>query len=415
MLWYASLTPSARKTFWACYAGFAFDAMDFMLLSFVIPALLSVWSMSKTQAGIITSTTLFSSAAGGLLAGILADKFGRVPILKLSITCYAVFTFLCAFTTSPAELAGVRALQGIGFGAEWTCGAVLIAEAVDPQFRGQTVGFVQSSWAIGWAVAALVSTTCLYWFPPAFAWRAVFLTGIFPVVLVAFIRRNIPESEMFLEMKSSHQTRGILKSLPYGYSTLILRGSLLALGIQGGYYTIASWMPTFLRLDRHLSIISSGLYLGLIIFGSLIGYTSSAFLTDHIGRRWNFVLFAIGSALIAVSFTHLSINNNEMLILSIPLGFFSTGIFSALGAFYSELFPTSIRATAQGFCYNFGRASAALFPMLVGLLTKSMALGDAIAIMAVAAYSIVIFAALILPETYQLDLRSLDQPNEEMS
>jgi MFS family permease len=310
----------------------------------------------------------------------------------------------------------IKMFQGLGFGGEWTVGSVLIGEVVDARFRGQIVGFVQSSWAIGWAMAAIISTALLSCMPAEYAWRAAFLFGLLPVMLVYFIRRSVRESPIYLEARKTVATKERQRRVTLaGHASVIIRGSLLAIGIQGGYYAIASWLPTFLRLQRHLSIVGSGSYLGLIISGSLIGYIFSALLTDMVGRRLNFIFFAIGSCIITILYTHLPITNREMLYLSIPLGFFSTGIFGGLGSFYTELFPTKIRATAQGFCYNFGRGLAAFFPMLIGISTKSMPLGDAIAVMASIAYGVVIIAALLLPETYGLDLRSLDlvaEPDE---
>jgi MFS family permease len=413
MLWYRSLTPDSRKTFWACYGGFACDAMDVMLFSFIVPTLLTVWSMSKAQAGAIVAITLFSSAVGGTVAGMLADSFGRVKILQISILWYAVFTFLCAFTSTPEQLMMIRMLQGLGFGGEWTVGSVLIGEVVDARFRGQTVGIVQSSWAIGWAMAAIISTAVLSYLPAEYAWRVVFLIGALPVMLIYFIRRSVREAPIYLEAHQKTVAKEGLRRVSLGnHASTILRGSLLAIGIQGGYYAIASWLPTFLFLQRHLSIMGSGSYLGSIIMGSLLGYMFSARLTDWVGRRLNFIFFAIGSCIVTILYTHLPITNREMLYLGIPLGFFSSGIFSALGPFYTELFPTQIRATAQGFCYNLGRGFAALFPMLIGISTKIMPLGDAIAVMATMAYSVVVIAALLLPETYGRDLRSLDPATE---
>jgi MFS family permease len=416
MLSYRDLPADTQRTFLACYGGFAFDAMDVMLFSFIVPTLLTVWSMSKGQAGTIVAVTLFASAVGGTVAGALADRIGRVKILQISILCYAICTFLCAFTSTPGQIMTIRMFQGLGFGGEWTVGSVLIGEVIDARFRGQIVGFVQSSWAIGWAMAAIISTTLLSSMSAEYAWRAVFLIGLLPAMLVYFIRRSVRESPIYLEARKKGATKEHQRRVTLGsHASIIFRGSLLAIGIQGGYYAIASWLPTFLRLQRHLSIIGSGSYLGLIILGSLIGYIFSALLTDRIGRRLNFIFFAIGSCIITILYTYLPITNREMLYLSIPLGLFSTGIFGALGSFYTELFPTQIRATAQGFCYNFGRGLAAFFPMLIGISTKFMPLGDAIAVMASIAYSVVIIAALLLPETYGRDLRSLDlvaEPDE---
>jgi len=184
-------------------------------------------------------------------------------------------------------------------------------------------------------------------------------------------------------------------------------GSLLAIGAQGGYYAITSRLPTFLQNERHLTVLSSGGYLAVIICGSFAGYTVSAYLSDLIGRRMNFIIYALGSIVIVVSYTQLHISDSLMLVLGFPLGFFASGIFSGMGAFYTELFPTPIRASAQGFCCNAGRGIAAVFPWLVGLLSASLPLGQAIGIYACIAYLAVVVAALILPETKGRDLTTV--------
>lgn len=406
LAWYRGLSPEKRRIFWACYGGFGLDGLDVMLFSFVIPTLIAVWHMTKGEAGAIATVTLLLSAAGGWIAGILSDRFGRVRVLQLTILWYAVFTFLCGFTNSPQQLMVLRGLQGLGFGGEWAAGAVLIGEVIETRYRGRAVGFVQSSWAVGWAIAAIAATIVLNAFPQDLGWRLLFFIGLAPAGLVFFIRRLVPESPAFAAQSAEQN----LAALPLAIFSrevigLTLLGSLLATGAQGGYYAITTWIPTFLRSERHLSVIDSGPYLATIIFGSLIGYIASAILADLIGRRANFLVFAIGSALVVIAYTHMVIPDGLMLVLGFPLGFFSSGIFSGMGAFYTELFPTRIRATAQGFCYNFGRGIAAFFPALIGMATAVLPLGDGIAAFAAGAYATLVVAALLLPETRG---RSLD-------
>jgi MFS family permease len=175
--------------------------------------------------------------------------------------------------------------------------------------------------------------------------------------------------------------------------------SLLTTGAQGGYYAITTWLPTFLRTERKLSVLGTGGYLAVIIIGSLLGYWVSAWLSDRIGRRANFILFAVASIATVLLYTQLPVNDSIMLFLGFPLGFFASGIFSGMGAFLTELFPTRMRGSGQGFAYNFGRGIAALNPLLVGSLSAILPLGQSIGVFAVIAYGILIVAALFLPET----------------
>ena len=195
--WYSTMAPSQKRTFWACFLGWALDAMDVQLFAFVIPTLLTVWGMTKGEAGVIGTSALVFSALGGVLAGLLADRIGRVRVLKLAILWFALFTGLSAFTNSFHQLLLTRSLQGIGFGGEWAAGAVLIGEAVDKRIRGRAVGSVQSGWPVGYAAAALAYWGIFSLLPEHDAWRVLFLIGILPGLLVLWMRRNIDESEAF--------------------------------------------------------------------------------------------------------------------------------------------------------------------------------------------------------------------------
>ncbi len=174
---------------------------------------------------------------------------------------------------------------------------------------------------------------------------------------------------------------------------------ILTTGAQGGYYAITTWLPTFLRTERKLTVLGSGGYLAVIIVGSFIGYIVSAWLNDRIGRRTNFILFALCSIVTVIVYTQLPIDNTTIMYLGFPLGFFASGIFSGMGPFLTELFPTRVRGSGQGFAYNFGRGVAAMNPLFVGMLSAKLPLGQSIGIFAIAAYGLLILAALLLPET----------------
>jgi MFS family permease len=222
-----------------------------------------------------------------------------------------------------------------------------------------------------------------------------------------FIRRSVPEPDIYREQGRAEPRRDPLAIFGRAVIRRTALGALLAVGAQGGYYAITTWLPTFLQKERGLTILSSGGYLAVIIVGSFVGYLVSAYLSDLIGRRSNFILFAFCSVLVVVTYTEIPINDSFMLVLGFPLGFFASGVFSGMGAFFTELFPTEIRGNAQGFCYNFGRGLAAGFPLLVGLLSARLPLGQAIGIYAAGAYLLMVIAALALPETRGKNLREI--------
>jgi MFS family permease len=397
------MKPRERSAFWACVGGWILDAMDVQMFSFAIPALLSAFAITKSDAGLIGTVTLLTSAFGGWLAGALADRVGRVRTLQITVGWFAVFTLLCGFSQSYAQLFVFRALMGFGFGGEWAAAAVLIGEVIRPENRGKAVGAMQSGWAVGWGIAALLATLLFYVLPSDFAWRVLFWIGVTPAILVFFIRRFVDEPPVFRAMQSNLAAAGTGANFLEIFSPAMLRitllTSLLATGAQGGYYAITTWLPTFLHDERKLTVLGTGGYLAVIIVGSLIGYWVSAWLADRIGRRANFILFAACSLVTVIVYTQLPVNDTAMLFLGFPLGFFASGIFSGMGPFLTELFPTRMRGSGQGFSYNFGRGIAALNPWFVGLLSKTLPLGQSIGVFAAIAYGILIIAALLLPET----------------
>ena len=401
--WYRELQASEKRTFWACFGGWALDAMDVQIFSFAIPAIVAAFHLTNADAGLIGTVTLLTSAFGGWFAGALSDRFGRVRTLQITIVWFAFFTFLCGFAQSYGQLFSFRALMGLGFGGEWAAGAVLMGEVIRAEHRGKAVGSVQSGWAIGWAIAALVATLLFSAFPQETAWRVLFWIGLLPAALVFFVRRLVPEPEVFTATKDNLTAKGTAANFLEIFSPSLLKTtiltSILATGAQGGYYAISTWLPTFLRTERKLTVLGTGGYLAVIIVGSFIGYLVSAYLTDRIGRRANFILFAVCSLLTVVIYTQLAITDSMMLILGFPLGFFASGIFSGMGAFLTENFPTRVRGSGQGFAYNFGRGIAALNPFFVGLLSASLPLGQSIGVFAGIAYGIVVIAAVLLPET----------------
>lgn len=407
--WYGHLRANERRAFWSCKAGYALDAMDTQFLSFVIPALIATWGLTSGQAGLIGTVTLLMSALGGWIAGILSDRVGRVRTLQITIVWFAVFTLACAFAQNFTQLLVARGLMGLGFGGEWTAGAVLMGEVIRARDRGKAVGMVQAGWAIGWAVSAGLYTLVFSFLPAETAWRVLFALGIAPAPFVIFIRRFVEEPEVHRQAKAHERETNTSHSFMEIFGAdmwwTTLRTALLATGAQGGYYAITTWLPTYLKTEQHLSVVGTGGYLAVIIAGSYAGYLFGAWLSDRAGRKLAFIVYALASMVIALAYTHVALDNTLLLILGFPLGFFASGIFSGMGAFMSELFPTRVRGSGQGFCYNFGRAVGAAFPFLIGYVAQKMALGAAIGTFAACAYGVVILAALTLPETRGAQLK----------
>jgi MFS family permease len=397
---FLGLSKEERPAFWATFAGWGLDGFDYMIYTLVIVYLINAFHLTKAQAGFIGSVTLLASALGGVLAGTLSDRIGRVKALALAVFVYSLFTALSGFATSYGELLVYRVLEGLGFGGEWAVGAVLIAETVSSQHRGKIMGYVQGAWALGWGLAVLLSLMIFELASPHLAWRMMFWFGFLPALLVIFILKKVPEPEAWVKAaKTNPQSISFWKIFKPGLLRRTFFASVLAIGAQSGYYAIFTWLPTYLKEDRHLSVIGSGTYLFVVIAGSFAGYIFSGYINDLLGRKATFAIYAICSGTIILSYTHFDITNTLMLILSFPLGFFASGIFSGFGPFLSELFPTEARGAGQGFTYNFGRGVAAFAPAIVGILSQYYGLAGGISIFGPAAYLLCLISLLFLPET----------------
>jgi MFS family permease len=370
----------------------------------------------------LATVTLSASALGGILGGVLSDRIGRARTLMITVGVYSLFTFLSGLATSYEMLLVFRVFQGIGFGGEWAVGAVLVAEYVRPESRGRALGIIQSSWAIGWAIAVVAYTIVFSLAPEQQAWRYLFVLGALPALLILWIRRHVDDPEVYRETRERERRaereprsdrfdidrRANELPLKQIFRTDLLRttiaASILATGIQGGYYAMFTWIPTFLKTDRHLSVVGTSGYLAVVIAGAFAGYLSAGFVHDRLGRKRTFALFsALAGASLVLYFLVPAGSNTTLLIVGFPLGFFSSGCFSGFGSYLSELFPTRARGTGGGFCYNVGRGLGALFPGIIGFLAAAIGLGGAVAF-GVLGYVISIAALAFLPETQAKEL-----------
>ncbi|MFC9438596.1 MFS transporter [Nocardia sp. NPDC057030] len=400
--WFRTLSAKGKKAFLGAFGGYGLDAYDFQVLPLALGAISSYFVISSGKAGLLTTVTLLVSALGGALAGVLADKIGRVRTLQLTVATYTLFTVLCGFAPNFETLLVFRAFQGLGFGGEWAAGAILVAEYAQTKYRGRTVAYVQSAWAVGWGLAVLVYTLVFQFVSEDLAWRVLFWTGALPALLIIWVRRNLTDSDTVTQRRESAGKRAGSFAAIFRRDLVrtTLFASVLATGVQGGYYTLATWLPTYLKKSRHLNVVGTGGYLFMLIGGAFLGYVTGGILADRIGRKRTIQLFAVLSVAFMVAYIQVPEGANTMvLILGFPLGFCTAAIFSSFGSFLSELYPTASRGTGQGFTYNFGRGVGAVFPTVVGFLA-STTLGLAGAMMFGAfGYVLAVLALFGLPET----------------
>jgi MFS family permease len=409
--WYSALGDRGRRAFRAAFAGYTLDAFDLIVLTLSLTAIGATFDLGTGATGALSTVTLSCSAIGGILAGVLSDRIGRARTLMLTVGVYSLFTFLSGLASSYEMLLVFRVFQGIGFGGEWAVGAVLVAEMVRGESRGRALGVIQSAWAVGWALAVVVYLIVFELWPETTAWRILMCLGILPALLILYIRRNVQDAEIFEETREKERTRA--REAVESHATEIplkqifrrdllrttLAASLLATGIQGGYYAMFTWIPTFLKKERDLTVVGTSGYLFVVIAGAFLGYLTAGWVHDRLGRKRTFRLFAAAAGTcLVVYFLVPSGSNTTLLIVGFPLGFFASGCFSGFGSYLAELFPTRARGTGGGFCYNVGRGIGALFPGIIGFLAAAIGLGGAVAF-GVLGYVLAIVALSFLPET----------------
>ena len=409
LAWFKDLNPTERRTMVACFGGWSLDAFDVQIFSFVIPSLLVLWGITTAQAGVLATVTLVVSSFGGWLAGAASDRFGRVRILQITILWYAFFTFLCGFARDFNQLFVLKALQGLGFGGEWAAGAVLMGEVIRDKYRGRAVGLVQTGWSIGWGSAALLYTILSANLPDAPTWKVMFWIGLAPAGLVFWIRRYVREPAIMRRAPGTIGPMHLFAALKPPYLSTTWRVSMMVTGAQGSGYALMTFLPLYLKTERHLTSVGTGSYLMVLILGAFFGFLSGAFLADAIGRKSTFLVSAIGSVVLMLVYLFAPLSNTMILPVGFLLGYINLMMFSPMGTFMTELFPTAVRGVGQGFCYNVGRGIGAIFPAMVGFLAARLGLAAAIATFTFCGLALMIIALLMLPETKGRSLESLER------
>jgi MFS family permease len=395
--WPARVSPAQKRSLVAGGLGWMLDAMDVMLYSMVLAELMVHLGIGKTEAGLLNSLTLAASAVGGMAFGMIADRAGRTRALMASILVYSLASFACGLSQTLTQLAVGRLVLGLGMGGEWTTGAALIAETWPPQHRGKALGLMQSAWAIGEMIAAAVTLVVL----PRLGWRAVFFVGVLPALVVFWIRRDVPESPIWLERGGARRASLAPMWRPDIRWKGVVATLMNAFGMFG-YWGLFTWIPGYLALPeaqggRGLGLATSLTWVLIMAPGKWLGYTLFGFSADAIGRRRSYVVYlVVAAALVPVFGSTRSLA--WLLVLGPLVGFFGTGFFSGFSAVASELFPTEVRATAMGLTYNIGRGFSALAPFAVGWVATRHSFFAAFLLLA-AAFLVAAALALLLPET----------------
>ena len=386
--WWHAGTPEAKRALIAAGLGWMLDSFDVMLYALVLRSIIPDLGISKETAGLLGSATLVASAAGGLIFGVVADRFGRTRALMASVLIYSVFTAACGFAQSVAQLAVFRIFLGIGMGGEWASGAALVSETWPAEHRGKALGFMQSAWAIGYGAAAIVTMLIL----PLWGWRGVFFAGILPAFFTLWVRRHVQEPRIWRESRErlSYSARRVRIADVLDGRMLTLTAAVTSMNAftMFGWWGFNLWLPAYLSLPASAGGMGfdSSVMTGLIVamqIGMWFGYVTFGFVGDTIGRKRAYILYTMSASVLIM--TYVSLRSPLALLMLGPfVAFFATGYFSGFGAVTAEIYPTSIRATAQGFTYNFGRLASAAAPFAVGSLAETRGFQAALSLTAIA-------------------------------
>jgi MFS family permease len=415
--------PGQRRTLLAAALGWMLDAFDAMLYALVLAYVMRDLGMSKATSGFLYTLTLLASGIGGVFFGFLADRIGRKRALMFSILTYSICSFASGLSTTVLMLAVFRFILGLGMGGEGNTGATLVAETWPTELRAKAIAIVQSSWAIGYALAALVAGIVLRYAN----WRFVFFVGILPAIVTLWIRNGVPESQMWIDQHAAkrsalselatqrhddasgsragapapHDSFLLIFRAPYGKSTI----ALLLLNFFGlfAWWGLFTWIPPYLSLPiaqggRGFGIMrTTTLLLVLNLLGMFPGYLSFGWVADHLGRRTSFMLYLFAAALLVPLYA-MARSQSALLILGAIVAFFGTGFFSGSGLIGSEIFPTSLRARALGFTYNGARTLSSIAPYVIGRVGQAKGLDWAFYLCATA-FFLAGVTATQLPET----------------
>jgi MFS family permease len=391
---------------WAAMLGYMLDALDVLLYVFAVQTLRDQFHWSASTAGLVSSATLITSAVGGIVAGIVADRIGRTRTLVYTILLYSIGSAGSATSVGLVSLLAWRAVVGLGLGGAWSSGAVLVSESWPPQHRAKAIGLMQSGWAIGYMLAAATTALIL----PRFGWRVLFLVGILPAFLTIWIQRKVKEPEIWMKRTKLSPITDLFRA-PLARRTFF--ATALATSVLFAYWGLATWLPGFLAAPKSqggagLNILRTSAWIFTMQFGAFLGYISFGWMADRFGRRPTFFAYVLAAAILTPIYgltPRWAGEHSEiwLLILGPFIGFCGTGFFALFGAMLAELYPTSIRGTGQGFVYNVGRAVSALAPFAVGAIADRQGIGAALALNSA---FFLIGSALIftLPETRNMEL-----------
>lgn len=392
------------------WAGWLFDFYDLILFSFLLIPISKELHLSNIELSWVLGSSLAATAIGGIIFGILSDKFGRKNVLQWTILTYSIGTFLCGVSSSIWILLLFRVITGLGVGGEWATGQTYVGEIFPAKVRGRYGAFMQTGAPFGIVLATLIGGML----EQHIGWRVCFFISILPALLVVFIRKKLPESDVWAERKrisltdaavSNHKGNSALNSFlllfSNEYRKLFLKCLILAVFDMSAYWFTYTWLPAYLHEQRQFTIVKSAWWMLITQAGALIGYLTFGFFADRLGRRPAYsiysVMMAVGLIMITLLWETVAIYPPLILSFMFLVGL-GTGMFSGYGPLFSELFPTKIRNTAMGSAFNLARGVQFFTPVIIATIALDYGLSGGISLAALFAVLTGVWVW-VLPET----------------
>lgn len=373
------------------WAGWVFDFYDLILFTFLLIPIGQEFHLSNVMLSYVLGASLAATAIGGVIFGILSDKYGRKVVLQWTILTYSLGTFLSGFAPNLEILMVFRVITGLGVGGEWATGQTYVGETFPPNVRGRYGAFMQTGAPVGIVLASIVGG----FLAPVLGWRECFFVSILPALLVIFIRRRLPESDVWLQRKVL-ALKGALRSAGDGgnkflllfsktHRVLFAQSLVLAIFDMSAYWFTYSWLPGYLHQQRQFSMAKSAAWMLVTQAGGFLGYLTFGFMADKFGRRPAYsaysIVMAAGLVMITLLWNMVAAFPPVILTFMFLVGF-GTGMFSGYGPLFSELFPTAIRNTAMGSAFNLARGVQFFTPVIIASIATTYGLGGGISLAA---------------------------------
>ena len=389
-------TPYQKKTLFASTVGYALDGMDMMILGVCFSLISVSFNLSKTDLGTLTSVTLLGAVLGGILFGVLADKYGRVRVFSWTILIFSLFTGLCAISPNYESFLIFRFLSGLGLGGEFGIGMTLVSESWPKNKRSRATSIV----ALGFQAGIILSTLTVNFVGQAYGWRWAFAVGVLPALFVAWTRKGLDEPEIWQNLKDQNKNEiavGKLFKTPKTTATTI--GLTIACAVQNfGFYGLMVWMPSMIASELKLPFkdtlywtISTtiGMSLGILIFG---------WLCDKFGRRPSYIIFLLISA-VSIWFYFQQTDMIILIIFGSAIGFFVNGMMGGYGALLAEHYPTDARSSAENIIFNVGRGIAGISQVLIAYFATMYSISYALALLSATYLLSAAAFVFLIPET----------------